>query len=154
MKEEATARYAQREDPGRVGADATLTLASFASLASIGSALVQAHSTESSDTFLLTTISVVSVFLSWLVIHTLYCLHYAHIYFSKENNSSIDFGPDKHPTYIDFMYVAFTVGMTFQISDTTVSGREMRKSVTRHALLSYVFGAVIIATTVSIVASL
>jgi len=56
--------------------------------------------------------------------------------------------------YLDFAYTAFTVGMTFQVSDTAITQRAMRRTVLRHALLSFLFGAVILATTVNIVASL
>lgn len=153
MKADQTSRFAVREDPGRVVASTFLTLASIASLAAIASALVEAHS-DSTIAALFTLISIASVILSWVLIHTLYTLHYARLYHSSHVNASIDFGPNHQPTYMDFIYLAFTIGMTFQVSDTPVSGTVMRRTVIRHAVLSYVFGAVIIATTVSIIASL
>ncbi|HWT40218.1 MAG TPA: DUF1345 domain-containing protein [Dongiaceae bacterium] len=153
MKPEQTSRFAVREDPGRVVASTFLTLASIASLAAVASALVEAHS-DSTVAGLFTLISIASVILSWVLIHTLYTLHYARLYHAPRVNGSVDFGPDHQPTYIDFIYLAFTIGMTFQVSDTPVSGTAMRRTVIRHAVLSYIFGAVIIATTVSIIASL
>ena len=62
--------------------------------------------------------------------------------------------PTTEPDYRDFAYTAFTVGMTYQVSDTDITRREIRHTVLRHALLSFVFGAVIIGATVNIVAGL
>jgi uncharacterized membrane protein len=58
------------------------------------------------------------------------------------------------PDYRDFAYTAFTVGMTFQVSDTDITSQEMRRAVLRHALLSFLFGAVILATTINVIAGL
>jgi uncharacterized membrane protein len=58
------------------------------------------------------------------------------------------------PHYVDFAYLAFTVGMTFQVSDTNLHSREIRAAVLKHMLLSYLFGSVILATTVNLVAGL
>jgi uncharacterized membrane protein len=66
----------------------------------------------------------------------------------------VDFGGTDQPDYLDFAYLAFTVGMTYQVSDTTLSSRELRRRVLGHALLSYLFGTVIIATTINVIASL
>jgi uncharacterized membrane protein len=66
----------------------------------------------------------------------------------------VDFNEDDAPDYRDFAYLAFTIGMTFQVSDTTLQTSEIRRTALRHALLSYVFGAVVIATTINLVAGL
>lgn len=150
-----TSEFAQREDPGRVGVDIILILASIASLGAVGYALFQAHVTDNpSRQLTLTLISLLSVVVSWILIHTIYALRYARFYYSKDFDGGIDFNDNHKPAYSDFIYVAFTVGMTFQIADTAVSGTEFRKTVLRHAVLSYVFGTVIIATTISLIAGL
>ena len=96
----------------------------------------------------------ITIFLSWGVIHTVYALRYARLYYAAPVGG-IDF---KHkgydPCYRDFAYVAFTVGMTYQVSDTDIGAHEIRYTVLRHALLSFFFGAVILATTVNVIASL
>jgi len=75
--------------------------------------------------------------------------------FSTSPLGGIDFKNDGDPPdYQDFAYVAFTVGMTFQVSDTDVQARTIRRTVLRHALLSYLFGAVILAVTINVIASL
>jgi len=67
----------------------------------------------------------------------------------------IDFKTDdEQPDYRDFAYVAFTVGMTFQISDTDIQTRVIRRTVLRHALLAYLFGAVILAVAINLIANL
>lgn len=155
MDHKKTSEFAQREDPGRVGVDILLILASLASLGAVGYALFQAHTTgDSGRQLLLTLISLFSVVVSWILIHTIYSLRYAHFYYSKETDGTIDFNGGHKPAYSDFIYVAFTVGMTFQIADTSVTGTGFRKTVLSHALLSYVFGTVIVATTISLIAGL
>jgi uncharacterized membrane protein len=155
MNHERTATFALREDPGRVGVDILLILASLASLGAVGYALVEAHTTSDNNRqLLLTLISLFSVVVSWILIHTIYALRYARFYYSQEIEGGFDFKKDHKAAYSDFFYVALTVGMTFQVSDTDVIGTEFRKTVLRHALLSYVFGTVIVATTISLIAGL
>lgn len=155
MNHHRTSEFAQREDPGRVGVDILLILASIASLGAVGYALFQAHQTASSGHGLfLTLISLLSIVVSWVLVHTIYALRYARFYYSKDFDGSINFNGEEKPAYSDFLYVAFSVGMTFGITDTSVSGTEFRKTVLRHTLLSYVFGTVIVATIINLIASL
>ena len=86
----------------------------------------------------------------------MFTLHYAHLYYSL-SPESIDFGEPavtERPDYGDFAYLAFTIGMTYQVSDTALHGRQIRRSVLHQAVLSYWFGVVIVATGVSIIAGL
>jgi len=155
MDHNRTSEFAQREDPGRVGVDIILILASIASLGAVGYALFAANTTEDSTRqLILTLISLFSVVVSWVLIHTIYAVRYARFYYSKDFDGTIDFNKDSKPAYSDFLYVAFTVGMTFQIADTSVSGTNFRKMVLRHAILSYVFGTIIVATTINLIAGL
>jgi uncharacterized membrane protein len=97
--------------------------------------------------------TIVAIALSWTVVHTTYAVHYAHLYY-RETSGGIGFPGDEPPCYVDFAYLAFTVGMTFQVSDTTLDDAAIRHQVLGHALLSFVFGTVILATAVNGVASL
>jgi uncharacterized membrane protein len=90
---------------------------------------------------------------SWALVHTVFALRYAHVYYTAPVGG-IDFKSDEAPDFRDFAYVAFTVGMTFQVSDTDIQTRTMRHTVLSHALLAYLFGAVILASMVNIVATL
>jgi uncharacterized membrane protein len=98
-------------------------------------------------------LGIVSVLLSWAVVHTVFTARYARLYYTGPDGG-IDFNQKAPPRYIDFAYVAFTVGMTFQVSDTNLTTHEMRGTVLRHAMLSYLFGAVIIAATINLIAGL
>src|SRR4029450_4810440 len=98
---------------------------------------------------------VATIAISWVIVHSVYTLRYADLFY-REPEGGLDFksGPDFQPDYHDFAYTAFTIGMTYQVSDTDVNRHEMRRTVLRHALLSFLFGAVILATTVNVIATL
>jgi uncharacterized membrane protein len=151
---EQTAAFATRADSSRVGADLWLLGASTASLAGAGVALVKVKDVSGFEAGLLTGVAVTAVAVSWAVVHTTYALRYAHLYYSTPPGG-IDFKNDREPPdYLDFAYVAATVGMTFQVSDTDIQSSRIRRTVLRHALLSFLFGAVILGVTVNVVASL
>jgi uncharacterized membrane protein len=98
-------------------------------------------------------LGVACVAASWGVLHTIFILRYALLYYA-EPAGGIDFKQEPDPTYRDFAYVGFTVGMTFQVSDTDIGKSTIRTTVLRHALLSFVFGAVILAVTINLLAGL
>ena len=148
-----TAQIAVKEDPSTTVADLVIIGAGVASLAAVGLVLVKAgHSQGGAKAFLMA-IGVVSVALSWFSLHTVYMLRYARIYYTGEH-TGIDFHDESKPAYLDFAYLAFTVGMTFQVSDTDVTSTAIRRSVLRHALLAFLFGAVILGLMINVVASL
>lgn len=149
---EETADFATREDDSRVATSILLLSASVVSLIGVGLDLFKASDAHDAGRVALTMIAVLTVALSWAVVHTVFALRYAHEYFT-EPIGGIDFKTRTElPDYGDFAYVAFTVGMTFQVSDTDVQVRKLRRSVLRHALLSYLFGAVILAVMVNVIA--
>jgi uncharacterized membrane protein len=93
--------------------------------------------------------------LSWTVVNTVYTLRNAHLYFGS--TAGIAFGDSAEPArpnYRDFAYVAFTIGMTYQVSDTAIRDPRIRRTVLTHALLSYVFGVVIVAGAINLIAGL
>jgi uncharacterized membrane protein len=150
---ERTARLAVPADPARAAADALLLAASLASLVAVGFVLGSAASSHGATQVLLAGLGVASVVLSWGIVHTVYTLRYAHLYYTGEDGG-IDFNDRVSPSYTDFAYVAFTLGMTFQISDTELQTNELRRTALTHALLSYVFSTGILATTINLIASL
>ena len=99
-----------------------------------------------------TGLAIGSVALAWISVHTVYVLRYARLYYSQPEGG-IDFHGEP-PGYADFAYLGLTIGMTFQVSDTDLTGKRVRRTALHHALLSYVFGTVIVAITVSSVGSL
>jgi uncharacterized membrane protein len=148
----ATARIARAEDASRVAAEAVLIAAGVASLLAVGFTLAQAGRSTAPDRGLLTALALASVALAWTSVHTVFLLRYARLYYSPPDGG-IDFG-DEAPAYLDFAYLALTIGMTFQVSDTDLTAKRIRRVALRHALLSYLFGTVIVAITVSSAAAL
>lgn len=98
-------------------------------------------------------ISLLGVFLTWAMLHLMYTTRYALLYYS-EPLGGIDFNNDDPPSYRDFFYFSYNLGMTYQVSDTNVSSSEIRSVVLRHTLLSYLFGTVILAATINLVAGI
>ncbi|MFI1761045.1 DUF1345 domain-containing protein [Streptomyces sp. NPDC020800] len=92
------------------------------------------------------------VFLSWAALHLMYATRYAYDYYTA--GGGIDFNSDQPPAYRDFFYFSYNLGMTYQVSDTSVSSTAIRSIVLRHTLLSYVFGTSILASAVSLVVQL
>jgi len=148
----ATARTARGEDASRAAAEATLVGAGLTSLLAVVFTLAQAGHAGSPGRGLLTALAIGSVALAWISVHTVYLLRYARMYYSPPDGG-IDFHGEK-PDYLDFAYLALTIGMTFQVSDTDLTGKRVRRTALHHALLSYIFGTVIVAITVSSVAGL
>lgn len=147
----ATKRHATREDPSRTTADLLLLGAGVTSLAGVALALLKGASAPSwADP--VNALVLATVASSWGTIHTVFALRYADLYYAR--GGGVDFNGDGEPDYRDFAYLAFTIGMTFQVSDTAVTERAMRRTVLRHALLSYLFGVVIIAAMINVVAGL
>lgn len=153
MGPQETASHAAREDPVRGLAELLILAASLTSLAAVAMLLVDARSASEARGGVLAAMALGSVALSWLLIHTLFTLRYASQYYAGEAGG-IDFNTDEPPRYVDFAYVAFSLGMTFQISDTNLLSSAFRATALRHALLSYVFGTVVVATTINLAVNL
>ena len=158
MDAATTAEHARREDPARGVAELLILVASVASLAAVALLLTHARGESDARSGALAGAALAGVALSWLLVHTLFTLRYAAQYYGSEAYSGdvrdIDFNTDAPPRFTDFAYVAFSVGMTFQISDTDLRTSEVRSLVLRHSLLSYVFGTVVVATTINLAISL
>ena len=153
MSADQTRTHATREDPSRSATDVLVLSASVASLGAVGAVLVVASSAKGATAGILAGAAIVSVALSWFLIHTLFMLRYALLYYSDDAHG-VDFNQDEPPRYVDFGYLAFTLGMTFQVSDTDLQTYRIRATALRHAMLSYLFGAVILATTINLVAGI
>jgi uncharacterized membrane protein len=147
-------QLARREDETRGDATALLATVCTASLLSVGYALGVAGHRVGAERVSLIAVSVLTVAVSWAVLNTVYTLRYAHLYFAT--GAGIGFGDAAAAalTYRDFAYVAFTIGMTYQVSDTAVRDPRIRRTVLGHAILAYIFGVVIVAGAVNLIAGL
>jgi uncharacterized membrane protein len=149
MNADQTAAHARRDDPGRGTLDVLVLGAAVASLGAVAILLLDKADNSALDAAL----SVGSIGLAWLSVHTVYTTRYAGLYYAGRPGG-IDFNEDDPPQYSDFAYLAFTLGMTFQVSDTDLQTKPIRQTALRHALLSFLFVAIILAATINLVAGL
>jgi uncharacterized membrane protein len=152
MTPERTASHATREDPTRAATGAIMVAASVASLAGVGYVLM-AGSAHGGEADAAAAAGIGSVIAAWLIVHTVFTLRYARLYYLSPTGG-IDFNQHDPPAYVDFAYLSFTIGMTYQVSDTDLQTRTIRATALRQALLSYILGAVILATTINLIAGL
>lgn len=152
MDADQTREYATREDPTRWASDAVIVSASVASLGGVGY-VVAAASRSGPGAVEAAVVGILTVAASWFAVHTLFTVHYARLYYSDEPGG-INFHDPEPPRFRDFAYVAFTVGMTYQVSDTEIGLTSIRATVLRQALLSYLLGAVVLAVTINLIAGL
>lgn len=148
-----TARHAIREDPSRGISEFLILLAGLASLGAIVVLLLGTTTTSGPQRGLLAGVAIASVALSWVLVHTLFTLRYASLYYG-DAPGGVDFNQTEPPQYSDFAYLAFTIGMTYQVSDTSIQSHALRMATLQHALLSFPFGSVILATLINLVAGL
>lgn len=148
-----TAELAVREDPSRAIRDVVLLVAGLASLLAVGILLATDRSVRGLDRELHIGLGILSVLLSWTVVHTVFAARYARLYYTGADGG-VEFHEEEPPQYTDFVYLSFTIGMTFQVADTDLTTKSMRTTVLGHALLSFLFGAVIIAATINLLAGL
>jgi uncharacterized membrane protein len=94
---------------------------------------------------------------SWVLVHTVFTLHYAHAYYRKidydqdgSEGEGVQFPDEKEPDFLDFAYFSFVIGMTCQVSDVQISSRDIRRLALVHGLLSFLFNTVILALTINL----
>lgn len=154
-----TRRLAQEERSSR-STDAWLITAAVASLAAVVAALLQSSGAKDPVAVASVLLSVVGVALSWALLNTVYAFKYARLHYVDEpgdgsgGSGSFDFKQDDDPAYSDFAYLAFTVGMSYAVSETEPTSSRARRGVLGHALLSYVFGTGVLAVAVNLVTDL
>ncbi|MGY1738795.1 DUF1345 domain-containing protein [Geodermatophilus sp. SYSU D00684] len=148
---EGTKRLAEQEGQTRV-TDTAVLGAAVASLAAVVEGLVRSSSGGVVGVATVV-LGVLVVILSWALVNTVFALKFARHYYAG-GDGGIDFGQREPPAYSDFAYVAFTVGMSFAMPDTQVEDTSIRKVALGHALLSYLFGTVVIAVAVNLVTNL
>lgn len=167
---QGTREHAFGEDPNRFVRDVGITMVIVGNLGAVVTLLALDHGRHDLDAAL----ALGSVVLSWFLLHTLYVPHYARLFYTPVEHDAagldlvdrltgvpvrvaggIDFNaPGYWPMYSDFTYFAFNLGMTFQVSDTSVSSPVIRRLVLGHCLLSYFFATAITATVINLVVGL
>jgi uncharacterized membrane protein len=149
-----TRARAGAEDPGRRAAYLIVILGSFASL--LAATLLSRHLKAMAfdgDRTVLISLCFAAVAIAWLLAHTAFTLRYAHLYYREDSEGvgGVEFSGSLPPSYLDFAYLAFTIGMCFQVSDMSVSSPQIRRTVLAHAMISFAFNSVLLAFVLNLV---
>jgi uncharacterized membrane protein len=106
-------------------------------------------------------LSIGAVIISWWLVHTIFALRYAHIYYDTDTDDGqprkgggLDFPNTQEPDYLDFVYFSFVVGMTFQVSDVVITDRYVRRLCLMHALISFAFNTAIVALSINVISGM
>ena len=138
---------------------AIVALAGAFSLFAVGFVLETAKNLRGNERVLHFAIGALTVFLSWIALHVIYAVHFAHLYYDPAQRKEagkvrggLDFPGTKEPDYWDFLYFSFVIGMTCQVSDVQVTARHMRHLVTAQGVIAFFYNTVVVALAVNLVA--
>jgi uncharacterized membrane protein len=153
---------AQQQDVSRTVIFVFVVLAACAGLFAVGFLFFANKSAQRSHIILHLLMSLIAVVSSWLLVHTVFGLRYAHTYYGdpdgpagpRQHAGGLDFPGGRPPDYMDFAYFSFVIGMTFQVSDVQITSRKLRQLVLLHGMLSFGFNTVILALTINTVSTL
>lgn len=153
---------AQQQDVSRMVIFVFVVLAACAGLFAVGFLFLANKNIQHPHIVLHLLMSLIAVVSSWLLVHTVFGLRYAHTYYGdparsngpRQHAGGLIFPGDRSPDYMDFAYFSFVIGMTFQVSDVQITSRELRQIVLIHGILSFGFNTVILALAINTVATL
>jgi uncharacterized membrane protein len=150
---------AQRQDEGHWTILSLVAASACISLLAIGFMLNHGKGAPPPILILYVAIAVFTILGAWLLVHTIFALHYAHGYYRNGNSpdniaGGLEFPNDEQPDYWDFLYFSFVIGMTSQVSDVEISSRSLRRLALFHGVLSFFFNTTILAMSINIIAGL
>lgn len=151
-------RWANKDDGSRLFVMVSILVSAFASMFTV--LLLMISKDQPSDREIITVfLSIAGMMLSWVMVHTIFTFHYAHLYYDESkddtpDNTALDFPNEKCPDYIDFAYFSFVIGMTFQVSDVEISSRKIRRTALAHSLLAFALNTFVVALTINLIAGL
>jgi len=159
-KPQTVRRTARLQDSSRTAIFVFVIVSACASLLALAVLLGTAKGLSREKLIEHILLSVGTVLCSWLLVHTVFALRYAHLYYGagrtakSSEGAGLEFPGEKEPDYMDFAYFAFVVGMTCQVSDVQISGRRIRRLALVHGVISFAFNTVILALTINIISGL
>lgn len=150
---------AARQDDSGIVILALILLAIFASFAVIFGLVTEAKEASRVAKLVYVTLAAATLLISWAVMQAVFTLHYAHEHYAPHNltrdgTGSLDFPNEPLPDYWDFLYFATSIGATSQTSDVAIKSKGLRRLVTLHAVVSFFFNTMVLATTINLVASM
>ena len=149
----------KKEDGSRLYVFSLIIITSFASLVSV-LLLMLSQNSKNTPQVIFIPVALSCMFFSWIMVHTIFGFHYAHLYYGDDTNDStrhaegLEFPGEKKPDYLDFAYFSFVIGTTFQVSDTAVHSRAIRRLVLLHGLISFGLNTFVVALTINLIAGL
>lgn len=126
----------------------------LASLGGIVMAMIETKTGTSFEKILVASLAGLTLVSSWLVMQTVFVIHYAHRHFGGSKKEVFGFSGDAPKTYMDFVYLSFCIGATFQVSDMEVNTTRLRNLITAHAAAAYFYNTAILALGINIIAGL
>jgi uncharacterized membrane protein len=153
-------KIAKLQDSSRTAIFLFVLAASVASMGAIVFLLKSAkgHSPGANGHIVL---AVCAVIVSWWLVHTIFTLLYAHLYYDTDTDDGkklevggLDFPGNEEPDYLDFVYFSFVIGMTFQVSDVVITSRKIRRLALMHALLAFAFNTAILALSINVISGM
>ncbi len=151
-------KKARQDDGSRLFVFLIVVLACFASMFTVLMLTISKDTADVAKAIYLPVI-IAGMLLSWMLVHTTFCFHYAHLYYdndegTEKNAAGLTFPSEQHPDYIDFAYFSFVIGMTFQVSDIEITSRTIRRQALVHGLLSFALNTFVVALTINLIAGL
>ena len=153
-----TRRRAQWEDPGAAMLFMLVTLAGLACLVAVAIAADAGAHLRGAPRMAHLALMVLSLMGAWLLIQSVFALHYARRYYRPDGHDrphvgGLAFPGGEAPDYLDFFYFSAVIGMTSQVSDVAITERSLRRLATGHGLLSFAFNLTVLALAVNVLAS-
>ena len=156
-------RIAAQQDAGKWTVLFLTLVAGSASLVAIAGEVPLIRSAAEFEKIVRILLIVATIVVSWAFIHTIFALHYAHDYYSSTSTGTasgaavhkgLAFPGEEMPTYMDFAYASFTIGMTFQVSDVQITDPAIRRLALTHGIISFFYATGILALTINMVGGL
>jgi len=150
-------RRAKEQDEGAYTILLLSMAATLASLVAIVFELGGSKQAGNASTVTHVLLAMATTVLSWVFMHTIFSLHYAHEYYGEGRDKKFDglnFPGENEPDYLDFLYFSLVIGMTSQVSDVAISSRSIRRVAALHGALSFFFNLTVLALTVNMISNL
>ncbi len=152
-------KAARLDDGSKVFVFAMVLVSSFASLFTVLLLMISGNG-DASRQLLFIPVAIAGMLLSWIMVHTIFTFHYAHMYYDDAVDSDmntaqgLEFPGSLEPDYLDFAYFSFVIGSTFQVSDVQVTSRKIRRLVFVHGLIAFALNTFVVALTINLIAGL
>ncbi|WP_374970907.1 DUF1345 domain-containing protein [Terrabacter sp. BE26] len=151
----STQEHVRGRDGDAAWYDFVIIIVGLSSLAGVSILLIGSQS-KGTTQVVESLVGVLVVAVGWVCVHTVYVLRYARLYYATrtDGRAPIDFNMEEDPAFSDFTYFSFNLGMAYQVSDTAVRSPDVRRVILGHCLLAYLYGTIVIASTINLVAGI